>query len=80
MSLINQMLQDLDNRRAAHGVGTHLPNDVRPLPQHNPSRLPWVLGGMVVLVLAGGLAFYHFSGLACIRCALAVQSDSLSTP
>ncbi len=62
MSLINQMLQDLDNRRAAHGVGTHLPNDVRPLPQHNPSRLPWVLGGMVVLVLAGGLAFYHFSG------------------
>lgn len=62
MSLINQMLQDLDNRRAAHGVGTHLPNDVRPLPQHRPSRLPFVLGGMAFLVLAGGFAFYHFGG------------------
>ena len=44
MSLINQMLQDLDARRAAHGVGANLPKDVRPLPVLKSSRVPAVLG------------------------------------
>ena len=57
MSLINQMLQDLDKRRAAHGVGSSLPNDVRPLPQTHASRLPVVLGSLVFVgLLAGFLA------------------------
>lgn len=58
MSLINQMLQDLDARRAAHGVGSRLPNDVRPLPKPQPSPLPIIVGVLVLLVLAGGLAFF----------------------
>ncbi len=58
MSLINQMLQDLDARRAAHGSGTDLPNDVRPLPKPPASRLPLVLAGALLIVLAGGFAAY----------------------
>ena len=44
MSLINQMLQDLDARRAAHGAGTRLPDAVRPLPPRKTSRLLLFLG------------------------------------
>ena len=62
MSLINQMLQDLDKRRAAHGVGSSLPNDVRPLPQTHASRLPVVLGSLVFVGLLAGFAFYQFGG------------------
>ena len=62
MSLINQMLQDLDARRAAHGVGSSLPNDVRPLPQQQASRLPLILGCVVFLALLGGFVFYQFGG------------------
>jgi MSHA biogenesis protein MshN len=60
MSLINQMLRDLDARRAAHGVGADLPNDVRPLPPPPASRLPLILGGVVLLVAAAGLALYQW--------------------
>ncbi len=60
MSLINQMLQDLDERRAAHGVGTRLPIDVRPLPKPPSSRLPVILGGVVLLVLVAGFALYQW--------------------
>lgn len=59
MSLINQMLQDLDERRAAHGVGARLPNDVRPLPKAQVSH--WPLGvavgvGLAVVLGAGFVA------------------------
>ncbi len=60
MSLINQMLQDLDVRRAAHGVGANLPNDIRPLPVQKLSRLPIILGSVALLVLAGGFALYQW--------------------
>lgn len=62
MSLINQMLQDLDARRAAHGVGTKLPNDVRPLPRPEASRLPIVLGAIILAAaaIAGGFAFFQW--------------------
>ena len=33
MSLINQMLQDLDARKAAQGAASGVPNEVRPLPR-----------------------------------------------
>jgi MSHA biogenesis protein MshN len=36
MSVINQMLQDLEKRRAATGEGGALPNQVRPLPPLTP--------------------------------------------
>ncbi len=60
MSLINQMLQDLDARRAAHGVGASLPNDVRPLPKAPASRLPLILG-LVTVLLAGAFAFQQWA-------------------
>ena len=60
MSLINQVLQDLDARRAAHGVGSTLPNDVRPLPKSQRTQLPMILAIVVLLVFAGGLAAYHW--------------------
>ena len=57
MSLINKMLQDLDARRAAHGVGANLPNDVRPLPVQSRSFSPWLLGVIILLLLAGVAAY-----------------------
>jgi MSHA biogenesis protein MshN len=54
MSLINQMLQDLDARKAAQGAASGVPNDVRPLPRPQASRLPVFLGFFVVLILAAG--------------------------
>ena len=73
MSLINQMLQDLDARRAAHGVGSSLPNDVRPLPQQRASRWPAVLAGLVFLALLGGFVFYQFGGRVELPHSAAVQ-------
>ena len=60
MSLINQMLQDLDALRAAHGPASGLPNEVRPLPLTPPSRLPLILGVLVVCALGGGFALYQW--------------------
>lgn len=57
MSLINQMLQDLDARRAAQESGVSLPADVRPLPPARTTRWPWYVAGIgIVAVAAGG---YH---------------------
>jgi MSHA biogenesis protein MshN len=59
MSLINQMLQDLDSRRAVSGAQSGLPNDVRPLPPARSIRWPWLLVGSVgLLAVAGALAWY----------------------
>ena len=63
MSLINQMLQDLDARRAAHGAGTRLPDAVRPLPPRKTSRLPLFLGIGIVLVLIAGAVLYYGHGI-----------------
>lgn len=64
MSLINQMLRDLDARKAAHGAGSGLPNDVRPLPSAPSARWPIVLALLVTLLLIGAIgAFYVFPGL-----------------
>ncbi len=57
MSLINQMLQDLDARRAAHGVGTRLPNDVRPLPKAPSSSRPFGIAVGVALLVVLGAGF-----------------------
>ena len=38
MSVINQMLMDLEKRRAGAGEADALPNQVRPLPAIHPGR------------------------------------------
>lgn len=60
MSLINRMLQDLDARRATHGVGFRLPDDVRPLPPRPPSRWPVFLLALILLLAAVVAATYHW--------------------
>ena len=61
MSLINQMLQDLDARKAAHGAGSGLPNDVRPLPKPQGSPWPFLLAVFVLLLLVGAFAAYFWA-------------------
>ena len=54
MSLINQMLQDLDSRRAVSGPKSGLPNEVRPLPPARRSNGPLIAGiGLAASLLAG---------------------------
>lgn len=81
MSLINQMLQDLDARRAAHGVGASLPDAVRPLPPAPRSRLPVILG--VLCVLAGSVAAYQWAArqpAAAIPAVMPVAAPALPAP
>ena len=61
MSLINQMLQDLDARRAAPDGVHPLPSDVRTLPPPRKSALPIILGALVLLVLAGTYGLYQWT-------------------
>ena len=59
MSLINQMLQDLDARQAMPGAGMKLPGEIRPLPPVPASRGHWmaaILAGATV-VAVGALFF-----------------------
>lgn len=58
MSLINQMLQDLDSRRAASGPKSGLPNEVRPLPPARRSSGPLLAGiGAIAIALAAGVVW-----------------------
>jgi hypothetical protein len=57
MSIINQMLQDLDKRRAVNEV---MPGAVRPLPEpprHRISVTVWWSGGLVILFIAIGIVY-----------------------
>ena len=62
MSLINQVLRDLDARQAAAGGLRPLPSEVRPLPPAKPPRRPLLLAGAAALVLALGAAVHLYSG------------------
>ena len=63
MSLINQMLQDLDARRATQAPGVSLPSAVRPLPPAQPeARWPLRLALLAVLCALGGGAAWYFLG------------------
>lgn len=55
MSLINQMLQDLEKRRASAAERGAVPNQVRVLPSTEKTRLgAWiVMGGIALIALAG---------------------------
>ena len=62
MSLINQVLQDLERRRASATELGVLPNQVRVLPQEDKSSLPWWLisiASAAGLVILFGWQFYN---------------------
>jgi MSHA biogenesis protein MshN len=64
MSLINQMLRDLDARRAPAADRAQLQNVVLAAPQKRPTRLVPV-AVLAIVVLAGGVgAWYWFAGKA----------------
>ncbi|MFZ5582082.1 MAG: tetratricopeptide repeat protein [Pseudomonadota bacterium] len=58
MSLINQMLQDLDQRQAGE-LQRALPNEVRSLPpSRRSSILPWVIAGGSIALTTAAIYFY----------------------
>jgi MSHA biogenesis protein MshN len=61
MSLINQMLQDLEARRASGAELALVPRYVRALPRETRSRAPWWFAGVGILVGLGGAAAWHFT-------------------
>ena len=77
MSLINQMLRDLDERRASRGGEGDLPNEVRPLPKPVPSAWPRLLGFFVLtlLVLGGGSFAWQRYGSALLPMLASVPSE-----
>lgn len=59
MSLINQMLKDLETRRADGAERASLPNEVRSLPPERESLWPRLaVGAVAVAFLAGGAALW----------------------
>src|SRR4051812_43974016 len=65
MSLINQMLQDLEKRRASDHERDVLPLHVRVLPEPQQSRMTWWIAGAGALVVTAALArqLTHRAGL-----------------
>ncbi len=60
MSLLNQMLRDLEKRRASSVERAALPNQVRALPGTTPDRAPWgwLLGIAAVIGMTAALLWY----------------------
>lgn len=61
MSVVNQMLRDLDQRQAPASTMDPLPIHIRPLPPATRSGLPWVLGAVVALAFAGSAAAWWYA-------------------
>jgi MSHA biogenesis protein MshN len=61
MSVINQLLIDLEKRRASAPERGQLPNHVRALPEREPAAVPWGwIAAAVAAVLAAAAAFWAF--------------------
>ena len=64
MSVINQLLLDLEKRRASGAERSVLPNHVRALPNEEPQvQWGWIAGGGAVAVAALGAAWVLLSGM-----------------
>ena len=61
MSLINQMLQDLEKRRASGIERSALPDQVRVLPREETHSMPWWLIGIGIAVMLIGLSAWQFN-------------------
>ncbi len=61
MSLINQMLQDLEARRASGAELALVPRYVRALPREVKSRAPWWFAGLGIALGVGSAVAWHFT-------------------
>ena len=61
MSLINQMLQDLEKRRASGTERSALPDQVRVLPREETHSMPWWLLGIGIAVMLIGVSAWQFN-------------------
>lgn len=61
MSLINQMLQDLEKRRASGAERSALPDQVRVLPREEAHSMPWWLIGIAAAVVLIALLAWQFN-------------------
>lgn len=59
MSLINQMLKDLDARRAVGATGSALPSEVRPFHPRRSSYVRMLAAAVVLLALGAGGALWY---------------------
>jgi len=62
MSLINQMLKDLDARTDVDAVAARLPNEVRALPKSGSSPARTIVLGFLLVVAVGGYLAYSGMG------------------
>ena len=60
MSLLNDVLKDLDARQAVASGSRPLPSAVRPLPAPHKPRRPWGLAALIGGVLVAGLGGYAY--------------------
>jgi MSHA biogenesis protein MshN len=77
MSIINQMLQDLDRRRASESERSPLPEHVRALPPGHPPlrRLWWFVPLAVGLAVSAGVVVHHHLQVKTLQTASAPQES-----
>lgn len=83
MSLINQMLQDLESRRAALNGDAGMPNEIRSLPQQRPPalRASFLAGVAAILVTGlGGVWWLADAEKAPVPAAPAIPLKPISQP
>ena len=80
MSLINQMLQDLEKRRASGGERGALPNQVRVLPHKEKPGLSWWLTGMAGAVALMALLGWRLTDSHPLRPSAAPTSAPSAAP
>lgn len=61
MSLINQVLKDLERRHAGTGEARGMARAVRALPEDAPRRSLWIVSGLIVAGALGGGTWWYLS-------------------
>jgi MSHA biogenesis protein MshN len=74
MSLINQMLQDLEKRRASGAERGALPDQVRVLPREEARSMPWWLVGIAVAAALIAAVAWQFNSRSLVTPATPVSS------
>jgi MSHA biogenesis protein MshN len=80
MSLINQMLQDLEKRRASGAERGALPNQVRVLPREEARSMPWWLIGIAAALALIALLAWQFNKQAPATAHVPLAQDQQPPP